>query len=88
MGRYLVVDRIEFVVTYLCNSKCSHCQLAEEEKNLLPGHIDKDKASEIIRKVCEAYTQSEQFPLNQTEESPSARISALETRLNRTSSIS
>jgi MoaA/NifB/PqqE/SkfB family radical SAM enzyme len=55
MGRYLAVDRIEFVVTYLCNSKCSHCQLTEKEKKVLPSHIDKDKASEIIRKVGRAY---------------------------------
>jgi MoaA/NifB/PqqE/SkfB family radical SAM enzyme len=57
MGKYLVVDRIEFVVTYLCNSKCSHCQLTEEEKRkVLPSHIDKDKAVEITRKVGRAYT--------------------------------
>jgi MoaA/NifB/PqqE/SkfB family radical SAM enzyme len=55
MGKYLIVDRIEFVVTYLCNSKCIHCQLDEKEKKALPSHIDKDKASEIIRKVGGAY---------------------------------
>jgi MoaA/NifB/PqqE/SkfB family radical SAM enzyme len=56
MGKYLVADRIEFVVTYLCNSKCSHCQLTEEEKRkVLPSNIDKDKAVEITRKVGRAY---------------------------------
>jgi MoaA/NifB/PqqE/SkfB family radical SAM enzyme len=57
MGKYLVVDQIEFVVTYLCNSKCSHCQLTEEEKsNVLPSHVDKDKAVEITRNVGRVYT--------------------------------
>ena len=51
MDKYLVVDRIEYVVTYLCNSKCSHCQIAEEKRNTLPSHIDRDKAVEIIRKI-------------------------------------
>jgi MoaA/NifB/PqqE/SkfB family radical SAM enzyme len=51
MGKYLVVDRIEFVVTYLCNSRCSHCQIAEEKRNTLPSHVDKDMAVDIIRKI-------------------------------------
>jgi MoaA/NifB/PqqE/SkfB family radical SAM enzyme len=56
LGRYLVVDRLEFIVTYLCNSKCSHCQLGEEEKGKrFPSHVDKDKAVEIIRKVGRTY---------------------------------
>jgi MoaA/NifB/PqqE/SkfB family radical SAM enzyme len=57
MGKYLAVDRIEFIVTYLCNSKCRHCQLTEEEKAVtLPSHVDKDGAVEIVRKVCQAYS--------------------------------
>jgi MoaA/NifB/PqqE/SkfB family radical SAM enzyme len=56
LGKYLVVERIEFIVTYLCNSKCSHCQLSEEEKGKrFPSHVDKDKAVEIVRKVGQAY---------------------------------
>jgi MoaA/NifB/PqqE/SkfB family radical SAM enzyme len=50
------VERIELVVTYLCNSKCSHCQLTEEEKSkTFPNHVDKDKAVEVVRKVGKAY---------------------------------
>ncbi|HXX88108.1 MAG TPA: radical SAM protein [Candidatus Acidoferrum sp.] len=50
------MDRIEFIVTYLCNSKCGHCQLAEVKKmKMLPKHVDKDKAVEIVRKVGQAY---------------------------------
>ena len=57
LGKYLVVDRIEFIVTYLCNSSCSHCQLGEEEKwKRFPNHVDKDMAVDIVRKVGQAYT--------------------------------
>ena len=54
LGKYLVVDRIEFIVTYLCNSRCTHCQITEEEKGKTqPSHIDKDKSVEIVRKVSQ-----------------------------------
>ena len=53
LGKYLVVDRIEFVVTYLCNSRCAHCQLAEEDRTRKqPTNIDKKKSVEIVRKIC------------------------------------
>ena len=56
MNRYLPVNRIEFAVTYLCNSKCRHCQLGEEEERKnFPSHIDKDLAVEIVRKVGKKY---------------------------------
>ncbi len=57
LGKYVLVDRIEFTVTYLCNSSCSHCQFGEEEKGkTFPSHVDKEKAVEIVRKVGGAYT--------------------------------
>ena len=56
MNRYLPVNRIEFAVTYLCNSKCRHCQLGEEEeRKKFPSHVDKDIAVEIVRKVGKKY---------------------------------
>jgi len=56
MNKYLTVRRIEFVITYLCNSKCRHCQLGEEtERQGFPSHIDKDIAVEIVRKVGRKY---------------------------------
>ena len=56
MNRYLTVRRIEFVITYLCNSKCRHCQLGEEkERRRFSSHIDKDTAVEIVRKVGRKY---------------------------------
>ncbi len=57
MNRYFPVNRIEFAVTYLCNSKCRHCQLGEEEeRKRFPSCIDKTKAVEITRKVGEKYS--------------------------------
>jgi len=56
MNKYFNVKRIEFAVTYLCNSKCRHCQLGEEEeRERFPACIDKTKAVEITRKVGEKY---------------------------------
>jgi len=56
MNRYLAVNRIEFAVTYLCNSRCRHCQLGEEEeRKKFPSHIDKETAIEIVRKVGRKY---------------------------------
>jgi len=56
LNRYLAVNRIEFAITYLCNSKCKHCQLGEEEeRRKFPSRINKDLAVEIVRKVGEKY---------------------------------
>lgn len=56
MNKYLTVNRLEFAVTYLCNSECKHCQLGEEEKRKkFPSHIDQDLAVEIVRKIGKKY---------------------------------
>jgi MoaA/NifB/PqqE/SkfB family radical SAM enzyme len=56
VNKYLPVNRIEFAITYLCNSKCRHCQLGEEkERKNFPSPIDKDIAVEIVRKVGKKY---------------------------------
>lgn len=54
MSRYLRVNRLEFVVTYLCNSECKHCQIGQERRGF-PDHIGKDLAVEIVRKVSDRY---------------------------------
>lgn len=57
MNQYLTVNRIEFAVTYLCNSKCRHCQLGKDRQGReSPNHIDKSKAAEIVRKVGTKYS--------------------------------
>ena len=56
MNKYLAVNRLEFAITYLCNSRCKHCQLGEEEeRRKFPSHIDKDLAVEIVRRVGKEY---------------------------------
>jgi len=56
MNKYLTVNRLEFAVTYLCNLKCKHCQLGEEEeRKKFPSHIDQNLAVEIVRKVGKKY---------------------------------
>lgn len=57
MNKYFPVKRIEFAVTYLCNSKCRHCQLGEdEERERFAKCIDKTKAVEIAGKVGKKYS--------------------------------
>jgi MoaA/NifB/PqqE/SkfB family radical SAM enzyme len=56
LSEYLVVDRIEFVVTYNCNSRCIHCQIGEEERKMQPAHVDKDKSVQIVKKVGRKYS--------------------------------
>jgi|SRR5271157_3358582 len=56
MSRYLTVNRLEFIITCLCNSNCRHCQTGgDERRKKLPNHIDKDLAVEVVRKVGERY---------------------------------
>jgi len=56
MNKYLHANRIEFAITYLCNSKCRHCQLGElEQRTRFPNHVDKKLAVQIVRKVGRKY---------------------------------
>jgi len=55
MNRYLTVSRLEFVVTYLCNSRCRHCQLGDTRAKEYPANINSDLAVEIVRKVAGKY---------------------------------
>lgn len=54
MSRYLVMNRIEFAVTYLCNGGCKHCY-SIQGKERFPEHIKKSVAVEIVRKVGKRY---------------------------------
>ena len=52
------IKRIEFAVTYRCNSHCRHCQVGEDERRAATSAIDRDLAVEIVRRVAQAYHPS------------------------------
>ena len=56
MSRYLTVNRLEFIVTYQCNSHCKHCQVGQSERTSQPAALDHDLAIEIVREVTQAYS--------------------------------
>ncbi|MBL7200396.1 MAG: radical SAM protein [Anaerolineae bacterium] len=58
MNPYLTVNRIEFLVTYRCNSHCKHCQVGPAARASRPPVIDAGLAARIVGRVCEAYTPS------------------------------
>jgi len=56
LSKFLTVDRIEFVVTYRCNSRCKHCQIESNQRSFHPKAIDKELAAQIVRDVAAAYS--------------------------------
>jgi len=48
---FLKVDRIEFIVTYRCNSHCKHCQIEQDKRESQPKSIDKELAVRIVREI-------------------------------------
>ncbi len=56
MSNFLTVDRIEFIITYRCNSHCKHCQIEEDKRKSQPAAIDQELAVEIIHKVAQKYS--------------------------------
>jgi MoaA/NifB/PqqE/SkfB family radical SAM enzyme len=55
MSDYLTVKRIEFSVTYRCNSTCRHCHVEEGDRRSRPAAIDRDLAAHIVHQVACAY---------------------------------
>lgn len=55
MSRFLTMERIEFAVTYLCNTRCKHCY-SIMGKETFPKHMSKSLAVEIVRKVGKKYS--------------------------------
>ena len=49
MGKYLNVDRLEFAVTYRCNSNCKHCSV--KHKRTMDKLIDEYIAVDIVNKI-------------------------------------
>ena len=55
MSEFLDVHRLEFAVTYRCNSHCKHCQVSQDERASRPVAIDVELAVRIVRRVASAY---------------------------------
>jgi len=55
MNPFLTLNRIEFPVTYRCNSRCKHCQLGPSKRALRPAAIEAELAAQIVRDVATAY---------------------------------
>jgi hypothetical protein len=58
MSEFLTVERIEFAVTYRCNSRCRHCQVGPEKRASWPAAIDAEVAVRVVREVGRAYAPS------------------------------
>lgn len=56
MSDFLTVDRIEFMVTYRCNSHCKHCQIGQEERAFHPAAIERGLAVQIVRDITRVYS--------------------------------
>jgi hypothetical protein len=55
MSAFVDVHRLEFVVTYRCNSFCKHCFVDQDKRRSAPAAIDRDLAVEIVQRVTQAY---------------------------------
>ena len=51
----MIINRLEFEVTYRCNSHCKHCQVEEYKRHLTPQAIDAGLAVEIVTKIGRKY---------------------------------
>lgn len=58
MTKYIDVKRLEFMVTYECNSHCKHCLLGEEKRGLKPKSISSELAVRIVKEVTRDYSPS------------------------------
>jgi hypothetical protein len=56
MTNYIDVQRIEYMITYECNSRCKHCMLGDEKRGRKPRSISSDLATRIIREITREYS--------------------------------
>jgi hypothetical protein len=56
LNKFINVDRIEFVVTYRCNSHCKHCQIGQDKRESSPVAVDAELAVQIVDGVAQAYS--------------------------------
>jgi hypothetical protein len=55
LSDYLQVNRLEFAITYRCNSHCKHCHVGEAQRRSTPSAIDQALAVDIVQRVAAAY---------------------------------
>ncbi len=53
MNKYIKLDRLEFVVTWKCNSRCKHCSVAGKRVNK-PAVINAELAAGIVKQLSNA----------------------------------
>jgi len=56
LNEYVNIDRIEFIVTYQCNSYCKHCSLGLDRRESSPTVIQTEIATEIVDKIAREYS--------------------------------
>lgn len=55
MSQYLILDRLEFSITYRCVSHCKHCQIGPDERARARGGLPPELAERAVRELCAAY---------------------------------
>jgi hypothetical protein len=55
-GEFINVERIEFIVTYRCNSHCKHCSVGQDKRASSPVAVDVELAVQIVDRVAQAYS--------------------------------
>jgi hypothetical protein len=58
MSGFIDIRRLEFSVTYRCNSRCKHCFVTERDRRARPAAIDLDLAVSVVRRVTQRYAPS------------------------------
>jgi hypothetical protein len=53
---YLNIDRIEFIITYRCNSHCQHCYVRKDQRLSIPNALKPEMAVDFMRQVTQEYT--------------------------------
>lgn len=56
LNKFINVDRIEFIVTYRCNSHCKHCAIGQDKRETSPLAIETGVATRIIDRVTQEYS--------------------------------
>ncbi|MBN1641482.1 MAG: radical SAM protein [Anaerolineae bacterium] len=52
MNAYIHIERIEFAVTYRCNSHCAHCQVDDALRTAHPAALDAALGVQIVKRIA------------------------------------